>query len=372
MKNKIVILIIFTIIFVIIFIFSNNYQKDNRLKINNINSKITVSVERACGDSVKEILAYTGTISPSNFVSVISQTYGIILESRIKIGKRCNKGDTLVFIENDMQKANLEQAHAQLITAQANYDKAEKDLKRAENLFADSALSEAALESIRLSFQSAKAQLKSAIASYELSKKQLKDTYIMAPIKGLIVSKKLDVGNTISQGTEICNIVDDSYFKTTIMVSEQDINKIRVKMSADVKIDVIPHKTFKAHVSSVSYMPQPQTRLYPVEITLISSDQEEIKSGMFCHVYITTKEIKNSVTISEQAICFDDSGNSYVYLFKNNIAKKIPIITGIKYQGKQQIISGINNGDTVILSGKEKLTDGSELIIKKVYTRDNN
>jgi membrane fusion protein (multidrug efflux system) len=326
-------------------------------------SQVSVTAETIAWAPMKEVLSYTGVLAGNNQVTVVSQTSGTVEKVRMEVGRRCRQGDTLAVADNEMQQAGLAQAQAQVLAAQTNHEKALKDLKRTQALAADSAISQSNLENAQLGADAALAQLKSAQAALSVARKHYDDTYIRTPISGSIAAKKIDRGATVAPGTEIAVVVDDSRFKVTAMVSEMDINKMQTGDTAAVTVDAVPGTQLTGRISAIGSVPSQQGRLYPVEISVEGQQAGLLKAGMFCRAAVTAKTIDSALSVPEGAVATDPDGNQYIFTVENDRALRKTVKLGFKYAGRYQVLSGLERGSTVIVSGRERVSEGAAIVV---------
>jgi RND family efflux transporter MFP subunit len=185
----------------------------------------------------------------------------------------------------------------------------------------------------------------------------LGDTYIKSTISGYVGTRDVETGATVGPGSKIAQIVDVSKFKINIMVSENDIVRLKPGKEVNVRVDALPGKTFEGKVSTIGMSSSNGLRSYPVEV-MIENKSNDIKSGMFARCEIISDTKQNALVVPEKAVVMNNDGTSKVYVLEDGKAYERPVVLGIKSEGKYEIASGINAGEKVITTGKERLTDG--------------
>jgi membrane fusion protein, multidrug efflux system len=372
MKKSTLIIIVFIAVAVIAAAVGARYLHNRKIASSaTASAAVSVTVETLEKSPMKEVLAYTGVLAGNNQVTVVSQTAGTVEKVRMEVGRKCRQGDTLAVVDNELQQAGLAQAQAQVLAAQTSHEKAVKDLKRTESLHADSAVSQVNLENVQLGADAALAQLKSAQAGLSVARKHYDDTYIRTPISGSIAAKKIDRGATVAPGTEIAVVVDDSRFKVTVMVSEMDINKMETGQRAAVTVDAVPGRELTGRISSIGSVPAQQGRLYPVEIMVEDAAAGGLKAGMFCRAGVVAALLDSALSVPEGAVASDPDGGSYVFSVENGKPVKKLVRLGFKYAGRYQVLSGLERGSTVIVSGRERVSEGAAIVVVG-RTVDNN
>lgn len=367
MKNKRSIFISFlalAVIILLLFIRITNRTANGKQE----NKEVTPTVEiyKAEVGHIQNKVNYTGNVEGIFEAMIISQTSGTVVKENVKVGDKIYADQPLFVVENEMQKANVEQAKAQVLAAETNYEKALNDLKRIEKLYEERVATKDNLELAQLNVKSTLAALKGAQAALKVAEKQLADTYISSKFSGKLGSKKVSVGQTVAPGTEIGKVVDDSRLKISIMVYENDISKIKVSQKVKITIDAIPNKYFEGRVNTVGLATDNNGRAYPVEIMIDNSKDSEIKSGMFARCEIETERKENTIVIPEKAVVSNNDGKNYVFVVENGRAIMKNIEVGIRTSDLCEVLSGINAGDNVIIVGHQRVENNAPV---KVHSK---
>jgi RND family efflux transporter MFP subunit len=358
MKKK---LIIGTILIVGLFAYmitNRIISKANLTKTKVVDLAISVNTASSSTGKIDGIMNYTGTVEGINEAVVISQTAGVATKVNLSVGQRVSEGTVLATVENSQQSAGLEQAKAQVLAAESNYEKAQLDLGRVEKLYKDNVATKDNLELSNLNVKSALAQLRSAQAMLKVSEKQHADTYIKATISGFIATKDIDRGGTIAPGMRITKIVDNSKYKVKIMVNENDAAKLEEGKKVTLKIDALPDRNFEGKVSTIGMSSESGMRSYPVEIIIDGKAGKELKSGMFARCEIHSESRPDAILIPEKAVIMNNDGTFSVYVIDNGKATLKQIKLGVKNNGVFEVLSGLEANVKVATEGKERLVEG--------------
>lgn len=357
--KKAVLILILLILIVVGYLLVNRLmtKSEQEQKQKNI-TEIAVNVVKPILGKIVGTMNYTGTVEGINESVIISQTGGVVKQLNFQVGKRVGEATVLAVIENSQQSAGTEQAKAQLLAAESNYEKAQLDLKRIEKLQAESAISKDKVEFAQLGVKAAFAQLKGAQAALKVNEKQLADTYIKSTISGVISTKDIDKGATVAPGVRIARIVDNSKYKIKIMVSETDIVMLNENSPVKIKIDALPGKEFSGKVNTIGMSAESGMRSYPVEIVVEGKAIQEIKSGMFARCEIQSKSKENTLIIPINSVIQNNDGTTSVYIVENGKAILKQIKTGIKDKNFFEIVSGLSEDDNIVTEGKERLMNG--------------
>ena len=331
------------------------------------------------GDIMESITA-SGTINPLSTVSVGSQASGRIAEIYVDYNSVVKKGQLLALIDQENAKATVQQREAALEIAKAQvaveennikyYKKAlnrisklnaskystEKDLEAAERDY-DNSVAQLALE---------QAQVKQAQASLNSAQTELSYTEIKAPVDGIVISKAVEVGQTVAasfETPELFSVAEDlTKMQIEASVVEADIAKVKEGQNVRFTVDSYSDDYFYGTVPQVRNEATTTSNVvtYTVVIGIDNTDMK-LKPGMTANVEIITAEEKDVILVPNQALRFyiDDSDNAKrykdrgVWIMKNGKPERVVVKIGISDEDNTQILEGnIKLGDEVII-GKE-------------------
>ncbi len=310
-------------------------------------TNVPVSVITVTKTPIRERHAFVGVVAANNDVSIVSETQGRITGVFAEVGQFKREGSVLVQVDDELKKA----AYA---TAEVNYEKAKKDLARFESLRKDSAVTDQQLEGARLAFKSAEAQ-------YIVARREYNDTKITTPISGIVTARSVDVGTYIQRGTPVANVVDVSKMKVKISVPEVDAFRLKAGDPVEVTSDVYPEAVFRGVVHTVSAKGD-DAHTYPVEVTLPNSKEHPLKAGMFSRVEFVSLNRAEAIVIPREALV-GSARKAQVYVVRNAKAVLKSITLGPATGDSLTVLSGLVEGDTVVIGGQTIISDGSVVTI---------
>jgi HlyD family secretion protein len=397
---------------------------------------VTVQTGKAQREDLTSIVSASGEIKPKTYVNVGANAFGKITHLYVKEGDRVKAGQMLAQLENvqpeadmDAMKASLDAARtdavaaeaglntsvADLNRAQSDSDRSELDWTRAQGLYKDALISKSDFDSQRAAHQAAVAGLAQAKARVEQAKAQkesadrrvgqavanlthatdvLKKTTYQAPFDGMVSSLPVREGESVvigiqnSPGSVLMTIADMSVITAEVQVDETDIVNVQMGQPAEVSIDAIPKKTFKAVVTqigdnaivrSTGVSTSQQTtgsqeaKDFKVVVTLQDPPQD-LRPGLSATAKITTASRTNALTIPIQALTVrkqedlvtKDEKNSVqaaapakpgsnskeeiqgVFVIRNHKAEFVPVDTGIAGTTDIEVLKGLKEGDEII------------------------
>ena len=288
------------------------------------------------------IIEESGTLQGRHEAILSAETGGQIEQILVEIGDVVRKGQPLLKLDDAILEIETERA---LIA----FDKAKLDFDRVEKLFNEKSISQSDYEGARLS-------LKAAEVQYRYAKKMYDDATIRAPFSGTITAKLTEVGQMIDRGQPAFQIVDVEQLKMQVSVSETDVHLLSPGATAMIFVQAL-NDSFPAEVTSVGSRAMQGARTFPVELTLAAADG--LKSGMFARAYISAG-VDSTSLIVPRAATLPDVGRTVVFRTKNGKADKVAVrVRGTA--GDEVSVEGIAAGDTIIVTGNQLLSQGSEL-----------
>lgn len=329
--------------------------------------------------TIIKIIEASGTINPVQTATVGAQVSGKITAVYVDFNSPVKKGQLLAEIDTslfqasvDQQRANIQNAKAQLrkLEATTNYDKLM--YQRYSNLLKKGYVSKAEVDQLKAvyladvaSIEAQKAQIRENEASLRTAESNLGYTKIISPVDGVIISKDVEVGETVAssfQTPELFSVAEDlTKMQIETNVSEADIGNVSVGQEADYTIDGYPNETFKGYVNQVRLSSTTTSNVvtYTVVITVDNKDLK-LKPGMTANVSIVVNKKENILTAINPALKFTPVGRDVKYdtqgiwvLDKNKKPERITIETGISDDAKTEIITDKLKENDMVIIGKK-------------------
>jgi RND family efflux transporter MFP subunit len=295
----------------------------------------------------------SGRLYPKTMVKLSFKVGGII--DRLYV----DEGDT-VKKEQLLASLDLSEINARFNQAKNGFLKAQRDLKRAENLYKDRAATLEQLQNAKTAFEVAESNLKIAAFNREHSR-------IKAPSKGKILKRLSEAGEMTGPGSPLFlfGSTEDRWV-VKAGVSERDIVRINLKDSALVQFDAYPEKQLEAAVTEISESMDPASGTYEVEMAV---DDEGLKlaSGFVARVRIEPSVKDTYFVIPVDSIVEGEGSEGTVFTInvKENKAVKLKIKVAHIFPETVAVRSGLENIKVVVTSGGAYLTDGSQVKINR-------
>lgn len=287
---------------------------------------------------VPQINEYTATVEADNINNIAPATPNRIKTIAVEVGDKVSRGQKLVTLD----RANIDQV-------KINLDQIEREYNRAVQLLEIGGGTRQAVDQL-------KAQLDAARSQYD---NILENTVLVSPISGVVTARNYDPGD-MTGNLPVLTIGQLSPFvKVIINITENDLSKVRAGMPVSVLFDAFPDETFDGKVARIYPTVDTSTRTFQAEIT-IRNNGERILPGMFARVDLDLGSRENVVVPDRAIVKQTGSGNRYVYVMHGGRVSYNRVELGRRLDNAYELLSGVEPGDTVVISGQTRLADGVE------------
>lgn len=325
-------------------------KRDKTYTLNLVNkskSEVPVTVVLAkYGDESYDI-SYHGTFEPNCEVTVVSEAQGKVKSYTIEEGTFVKEGKIIAFLENDLLSYQLE-------NAEATYKKANCDLQRFEKLTLGEAVSAQQLEDVRLAHSNAK-------SLYLTLKKQYGNSFIKAPVSGIVGKRYIEKGTFIAPGTPVADIVDTRKMKFVAWFSAADLIQVKKGQTVNISTDLYPNTSYKGIINVVSIEPD-ESKRYRVQAEVPNSATQPLITGTDGLLTLSLKQSKKSIIVPRNCIV-GSIIEPAVYIVENGVAKMRGVVISKIKNGSVFISEGLNEGMKVVLSGQINLEDNTKVSI---------
>lgn len=352
--------------------------------------------ERVTRGNIQSTVTATGAVNAVVTVLVGTQVSGTIKHLYADFNSPVRKGQLIAQIDPATFEAQVAQSRANLLSAQANLEKAQATLVDAKrtmdrnrelfgrNLIARSDLdtAETNYETDKAQVSAAKAQVSQAAAALRTAEINLRYTRIISPVNGIVVSRNVDVGQTVAasfQTPTLFTIAQDlTKMQIDSNIAEADIGKISVGQPVEFTVDAYPDITFKGRVSEVRNAPITVQNVvtYDVVVKVDNSDLK-LKPGMTANISVITASRENVLKIPNAALRFrlsegrkesatPEQGRQErgrrVWALESGKPKRLKVTTGISDGTFTELVSGgLNEGQELIVESLSKSKEGASM-----------
>jgi HlyD family secretion protein len=341
------------------------------------------SVEK--GDIAKSVVA-TGKIEPLAKVQVKSKASGIVKKLLSDYGEVATAGQILVELDKEELQARVREAEAMLLSAEAALERTRVEAEgpdlpflktawdRARKLYQDGLIATSLLEDAEKAYQLAvnkqtaarstvsvnRAEVARARAALDRALNDLRNSTIVSPMDGLVLSRDVEVGDAVSsilvmgsQATLVMTLGDVSSVYVLGKVDEADIGKVFLGQRARIVVESFKDKKFEGKVTKISPLGVIKDNVTTFEVRVsIQNPSGELKANMSANAEVILEEKKGVLLVPESAVVYDKERKPSVEVpdpKADNGKRKVAVKLGISNGVKAEVVEGVKEGEKVVL-----------------------
>lgn len=305
---------------------------------------LDVTTETVAHNTHEGSTAYVGTVEESTAIAVSFTGMGTIRQVLVSEGEKVRKGQLL---------AEMDQTQAQnaLATAQASHKQATDALNRMRQLHENKSLAD-------MQWVEVQSKVEQAEALVATAEKMLQDCKIYSPIDGVVGSKKLNAGETALPSQPVVTVLDISRLKVKVSIPENEIAAIAANTQSVIAIDALRGQAFAGGRIEKGVVADASTHTYDIRIN-IANPNANILPGMVAKVEILSDSTAQGLYLPVRAIQQSADGKHFLWTVQQGRAHRKDVQLGTTWGDRIQVLHGIDLGDEVIVSGYQKVSQGT-------------
>lgn len=299
-----------------------------------------VTAEKVNAEYVSQLAVYPTTIQADIVNNIAPQSAARISEIDVEVGDHVKAGQTLAM----MDAINLEKTRLQMVNDSLEYG-------RIKELYEIGATSQSDFEAVSL--------------RYDVTRKTylnlLDNTVLKSPISGIVTARNYDEGDMYAMAMPLFVVQDITPVKLIINVPESKFSQIKKGMRVDITTEAFGEQVFKGVVDLIHPTIDAMTHTFPVEIKYDNSD-EVLRPGMFARVTVNYGDNFRTVIPDKAVMKQVGSGEQYVYILNDDGTVRFStVVLGRRMGDRYEVISGVDDGATVVTTGQTRLRNGAEV-----------
>lgn len=312
----------------------------NTVQRDTVSVTTTLVASRALSTEIEAV----GTARANESVDVTSKSSNIVTAVRFDEGDFVKRGQVLVELDSAEARAAVAEAEATMADSESQF-------KRSRELFAQKALSISQLDQIEATLKANRARASAANA-------RLSDTVIRAGFDGRTGFRRVSIGGLVSPGTVITTLDDTSVIKLDFTVPETYFYLLKTGLPITAQSAGLPNRPFEGKVTNIDSRIDPATRSVTVRAEIPNRDGV-LRPGMFMTVLLQGA-VAQTLLVPEAAIV-PEQGRAYVFVIEDNVAARREVKVGRRRVGEVEIVTGLKEGDRIVVDGTQNLRDGSRI-----------
>lgn len=363
-----------------------------------------IKMETISQQSVDESYEAVGTVRAKNSSVVSAKVMGSIVAMKVREGDTVRAGQVLVEIDSREALIQTQKSGAGLVEVKAALDEVDRSIKGAESsqtaaeanrrlatstfrryqqLLERQSVSSQEFDEVRAKREMADAEAETAARmrqSLEAKRRQVLSridqakadvagskvyssfSRITAPINGIVVSRQADVGYMAAPGAPLLTIESGSDYRLEAAVQESQINRIHLRDQVRVQVDALGPSDLAGIVVEIVPAADPASRTYLVKISIAlpTGNQQIIRSGLYGKARFITGQAQ-AITVPQQAVVERGQLTSVYVVDQSGIARMRLVKTGKTYGDRIEVLSGLREGEQIVVDGVKALNDGSRV-----------
>ncbi|HSE20100.1 MAG TPA: efflux RND transporter periplasmic adaptor subunit [Pyrinomonadaceae bacterium] len=361
-----------------------------------------VKVETIKPSPVEDYYEAVGTVRARNISVIAARIMGNVVKLYVREGDRVRAGETLLELENREAGTQIAKAQAGVHESTDALDEVDKDIRAAESaqqaananeklanttfgryrtLFDRKSVSPQEFDEVRTKLDIAKAESERAVrllqaararraqmlaridqANADVSGARIYAGYsrLVSPINGIVVSKQTDIGTMATPGAPLITIENDSSYQLEVAVEESQLSNIHLHDQARVQIEAIGERDLPCSVVEIVPATDPNSRSYTVKLALPNIVGGQLRSGLYGKARFISGQ-RQALAISQKAIIERGQLTSVFVVDESGVTRLRLIKTGKSFGEKIEVLSGLTDGDEIVVDGLSSVQDGSRV-----------
>jgi RND family efflux transporter MFP subunit len=328
---------------------SNKKAVEEKIYIRDSTEAILVSTTSPQSHTFEKSLSFLGVFDALHQNNVASDGSGKLMKLLVEEGDFVRSGQTIAKLDDEMVQLQIQ-------NVQLNIEQLKNDNARFSVLKKENAISNVEAEKVELGLKSAEVQLKQL-------QKQLRSTSIVAPFSGVVSKKMVDLGSMVMPGTPIVELTDISSLKLSVSVPERDILKFQKGQKVVANADVYSDVDFNGVISNIAVQAD-ASHNFKVQSTVKNSTVNRLMAGMYGSVSLSNSKSTTALSVPRKALV-GSSKSPKVYVVRNGKARLTSFNAGTSDGEYIEVVSGLNQGDQIVIKGQVNLQDNSNVKIAK-------
>lgn len=338
-KSLLGLMVIGVIGIMVLILFHNKAVADQKANSVRQMQSFPVSTLTLRRQNLRNTFSKTGSIVANNEVSIISRSSGRVIAVYAGVGSYVQAGAPIIKIEDDVLGSKL-------AAERTAYENASREWERAQKLHGDKIISDSDLETYQEKLLTAK-------TNYTLANDDYNNSLITAPFAGVIAERVVNLGATVSAGTQVATMVDNSAFKIVVNVGEQEAFSLSPGNVVSITTDVYPGEELSGYIKAISAKSD-VIHTFPVEIMIQKNKKHQLKSGIFGKVIFNCGKATDVLAIPREAL-IGSVKSPKVYVVVNGRAILHDIVVDREIGSYLVVKEGLIESDQLVVNGQENL-----------------
>jgi membrane fusion protein, multidrug efflux system len=324
---------------------TSGHEKGGKKKSDEPPPAAPVELAQVRVGSISTWLSHTTTLEARNSAMLVARRRGQVLDIPAEEGMWVQKGATLARLDDHEAKLAVQRT-------ELGAEMARRELERGKQLSGQGYLSARELDDLELKLKNASVELEQA--RYDLSQMR-----IVAPFAGRVVTRSVNLGETVTEGKECFRIDSFDPILARLYFPEREVARIRVGQQGVLTMDSHPGRRFVGRVSLVNPIVDRANGTFKVTLE-IANREGQLRPGTFARVQLRTGDFPQALLVPRRALLSED-GEDYVYLARADSVVRLAVRVGAVDGDTAQVLQGLKAGDRIVTVGHGGLKPGAKI-----------
>ena len=365
LRGVMLLVIVLVVAFVVIWGISSRRKADAQLSQETRDLAIpTVSVIHPKLGAPQQEIVIPGDMQPYTDAPIFARTNGYLKKWYVDIGARVKAGQLLAEIDSPEVDQQLQQARADMATAQANMSLAEITATRYKDLLKTDSVAQQDVDNATGNYDARKAAVESAQANVKRLQEMQSFEKVYAPFDGMITARNTDIGQLIDSGSgggtarELFHIQAMNPLRVYVNVPQLNSPDIRPGLHADLVLREFPGRHFQGTVVRSAGAIDNTSRTLLTEVD-VDNSAGLLKPGGYVEVHLRLPTSVSTYTIPVNATIFKSAGLQVAVVKGGKTISLIPVTPGRDFGTDMEIVAGLKGDESIVLNPSDSLTDGT-------------
>ncbi len=315
-----------------------------------------------------EEVPLSGSVISPRVAKLSTEVSGIVEAMNVEIGDRVKAGDVILRLNSELDELSLAAARAMTEQATQELEDTKRRLSDAEALAKQQTVSANELKSLSAEVRIDGATVQRFRAEQQGQAALLRRHTLNAPFTGVISRKLVEQGEWIQPGDAVVELVAITGLRVDFQVPQSVFAKLDNTTEINIKLDALPGQTLTGNIETVIPVSDPTTRTFLIRVAL-SDPKVKLMAGMSASAVLRLKTGTKGVVVPRDALMRYPDGRVTVWVVKqhsdNTSVSEQQVQTGLSFNGKVTITSGLTPDTIVVVQGNESLRDGQAVSVKR-------
>jgi membrane fusion protein (multidrug efflux system) len=307
----------------------------------------------------------TGTVTSPRSARLSPATSGQVLDLYVDAGASVAAGDVLLKLDPELAELELRSEEARLLQTRRSVEDAQRRLREARELIPQASIAESTVRDLEAEVALDEAALQQVTAEAALRRAILERHSVRAPFDGVVSAKLTELGEWVTPGTAVLELVATENLRLDFPVVEDFIDDIGP--GASVRYSLAAGREYPGEVHTIVPVTDPRARTFLLRV-LPTEDAPALRPGMSVTASLSLPAGRAGVTVPRDALLRYPDGRTVVWVVIRDgnatTVRERLVRTGLQFEGQIEVISGVAAGDRIVVEGNEALRDGQRVNIR--------